>query len=170
MSGTGNSKPAKESDDEDRPARSKRARTARSSRNECTHNEGAPRVNPEEPAGLGFAQLGLPKIGRKKCNESRELEKSEAMVLQAQQLRVSLQDPLVTRFPFTRAVSMKEKVQSRLTEELTGLYMESIRAHGPGSRAAKVWDDLKTEFRNMELSADFLEALQDTEARHLIFF
>ena len=70
----------------------------------------------------------------------------------------------MTRIPYARAVSMKEKIQSRLSDELTSLYMESVRTNGPTSRAATVWDSLKTEFRNMERAADFLEALQDSEA------
>ncbi|CAE7677940.1 unnamed protein product [Symbiodinium sp. CCMP2592] len=182
FSGGGNSRhqPAKDSEDEeDKPVRAakpnKRARqSGAGGAGDSSRGEGGSRANPGESApglaglaglaGLGFSQINLQKSSKKKCNESRELERSEALVLQAQQLLVSLGEPLVTRIPYARAETMKDKIQSRLSDELTGLYMESVRTNGPTSRAATVWDNLKTEFRNMERAADFLEALQDSEA------
>ena len=48
------------------------------------------------------------------------------------------------KLSLSKAIALLEKAEGRLAEDLAGIYMESVRASGPGSRAAVVWDGLKS--------------------------
>ena len=106
-----------------------------------------------------------PKEKKKGGSDSRELEKGEALILQVQQLRCSLADSeQVQKLTLQKIRSLQEKVELRLREELVVLYQEMVRASGPSSRAAKVWEGLRDAKDMLAVAGDFVEALQDEEA------
>ncbi|CAE7247231.1 unnamed protein product [Symbiodinium sp. CCMP2592] len=107
--------------------------------------------------------LTLPRASKKRGNEVRELERSEQICLQAEHFKAALQDPN-TKLELNKVVKLKERIQQRLTDEFTTMYMDAVRTLGPECRAAKVWDNLKDSFRLVELACDFIEALADQEA------
>ena len=107
----------------------------------------------------------LPNPTKRKGNDSRELEKSEAIILQCQQMKCALEDPdQVLKLTLQKVTSLQEKVAARLTDELTAVYQEAIRATGPQGRATKVWEGLKDAQDLLGSTADFIEALHDAEA------
>ena len=113
------------------------------------------------PSGL---QVQGPK-DKKIKNEAREMEKGEAVILQVQQLRCSLEDAeQVQKLSLSKVRSLCEKVDARLSEDLIAMYLDWVRLSGHDSRPAKVWEGLKVAKETTSLAADFIEALHDEEA------
>ena len=109
-----------------------------------------------------------PKIrptGKKQGADARELDKSEAVLLQATQLLTVLQTPdTIMSVQLSKATSLLEKLRQRLTEDLIAVYSDMVRREGQESRAASVWGQLKDKVAVFESTVSFIEALHDEEA------
>eukprot|EP00435_Cladocopium_sp_Y103_P023439 s2217_g5.t1 len=97
--------------------------------------------------------------------ETRELDKSESLVLLANQLKLQVEDGRggVMQLSYSKATSLLEKLETRLSES-TALFVDMIKSQGPGCRAETVWHQLKDCKALVQAISDFLEALQDKEA------
>ncbi len=102
---------------------------------------------------------------KKIAAEARELDKSEALVLQCQQLKHQIQDPRsVMQVTIAKVSAMLEKLNSRLTEDATKVLVDIIKVEGSSSRASTVWQSLKDAHKMLSGISDFVEALHDHEA------
>ena len=118
---------------------------------------------PSGSGGLfGFGNGGKPKKGS--TVETKDLDKSEALVLQVSQMKLQLEEPRgFANLSLTKATSLLEKVDARLNDS-GKLFLELIRAQGPNCRAETVLQSLKDSKALISAIADLLEALQDGEA------
>ena len=82
--------------------------------------------------------------------EGKELDKAEALVLQAKQLQLQFEDPRNTnQVTLAKVNSIMDKLESRLADPSKS-FLEMIREQGPGCRAETVWqslDDAKGHYR-----------------------
>lgn len=147
------------SDDEAGPKKKKRAGAV------PPRNRGTPQPSEgadEKPDGGFFLRPGSCK---KVASEARELEKSEALVLQANQLKCQLQDARsIMQVNLTKVTQMLEKVNTRLTDDATKVLVEIIKKEGSNCRASVVWQSLKDAQAMLSGINDFVEALHDPEA------
>ena len=150
------------SDDEgSTPAKNKKQRTGSSRpRQPDSFASGNGNSGQDDASALNFRMAS----GRKNAGETKELDKSEALVLQATQLKHQLEDARsVMQVSLSKCSSLNEKVETRL-QEATPVFVELIRAQGPGCRAETVWQSLKDCKTMVQAISDFVEALQDKEA------
>ena len=134
-----------------------RARGAQSSQDQAAASAASGQQSESQSDGGSRFTFSMAGGGKKSAAETRELDKSETLVLQSNQLKhVSL----------TKTNSLLDKVDSRLNEstKITKSFVEMIRVQGPGCRAETVWQSLKDARSMLQAVADFLEALQDKEA------
>ncbi|CAE7837992.1 unnamed protein product, partial [Symbiodinium necroappetens] len=103
---------------------------------------------------------------KKKTAENKELEKSESVILAAQQLQASLESAeTVMTVALNKTNQLLEKIHNRLSEEeMKALYSEAVMSQGPNSRAANVWKSLQEKLALVEHAANFIEAFHDDEA------
>lgn len=105
-----------------------------------------------------------PAAKKKAGSETKELDRSEAVVLQANQLKLQLQDSnAVMQLSMQKCNQLLEKLDSRLKES-TKSFVDMIKSQGPGCRAETVWQNLKDSKALVEAIGEFVEALQDKEA------
>ncbi|CAJ1385825.1 unnamed protein product, partial [Effrenium voratum] len=84
------------------------------------------------------------RAGKVAAAESRELDKSETIILLAQQMKNALEDSRqIMGVTVSKASAMKDKVEARLSEDSTKLLSETIRREGTSCRAAVIWQNLK---------------------------
>lgn len=150
---------------------SSRSRRATAGDSKSTNANAAPSGAASEAGGSDAAsgtvfafQVG----GQSKKNaaaETRELDKSEGLVLQANQLKFQVEDSRggVMQLSLSKVTSLLEKLETRLGESTT-LFVDMIRCQGPGCRAETVWHQLKDCKTLVQTISDFIEALQDKEA------
>ena len=111
----------------------------------------------------GVAKRG--RAGKVAAAESRELDKSETIILLAQQMKNALEDSRqIMGVTVSKASAMKDKVEARLSEDSTKLLSETIRREGTSCRAAVIWQNLKDCATTLAGITDFVEALHDEEA------
>ena len=85
-----------------------------------------------------------PTSSRKTHQESRELDKIEAVILQANQMKRQMEDPrTVQQITVVKARAMLDKIDGKKTEEVSRMVLEMIRNEGNGCRASQVWDSLR---------------------------
>ena len=112
---------------------------------------------------FGFAAGGA-KQKKTSATETKDLDKSEALVLQVTQMKLQLEEPRgMSNLSLSKATSLLEKVDARLNDS-SKTFLEMIRAQGPGCRAEVVLQSLKDSKSLISAMADLLEALQDGEA------
>ena len=169
--GISNAKPSTKngSDDEDQNANKKKKR--KTNANTASGAQSSTDKAGHETASLSSGAWDFPVMtsgtsGKgKKTNEGKEMDKSEAVVLQANQLKCQVEDAKTFMMVSTSKVkSMLDKVQARLTEDQTKVLLDVIKNEGPHCRAAKVWQGLKDTLALLESLSDFVEALHDREA------
>ena len=117
-------------------------------RNSAVSNDAGPESAPSTTPALAFSLPQLPpnpKDNKRRgqghdSRASRELEKSEAITLQCQHMKWAFEDPeQVLKLSLQKVNSLLDKVESRLTDDLTAIYQEAIRTTGPQGRATKAW-------------------------------
>ena len=106
-----------------------------------------------------------PSSSKKTHQESRELDKIEAVILQANQMKRQLEDPRTfQQITVVKARAMLDKIDGKKTEEVSRMVLDMIRNEGNGCRASQVWDSLRDAKSLAEGIVEFTEALQDQEA------
>ncbi|CAE7838142.1 unnamed protein product [Symbiodinium necroappetens] len=170
--GGGNSKSSKGDDEHVSPAK-KKPRKRHTTTNPGDTGESATANTPATSA-LPLSLSSLPaltafnKESRRKGHDSRtsrELEKTEAIILQCKQLKLAFEDPeQVLELSLQKVKSLDDRVDSRLSDELTAMCQEAIRATGPLGRATMAWEGLKEAKEFLNYAGEFVEALHDAEA------
>eukprot|EP00435_Cladocopium_sp_Y103_P053714 s191_g17.t1 len=159
-------------DDKDLPAKKKRAtganRAARPKAEPSNVQLGDAASSADGTAGpsslFSFMAGGVGSKKLKSGAETKDLDKSESICLQAQQLKLQLEDSRsFTQVSLTKTSSLLEKIDGRLNES-SKTFVELIRVQGPGCRAETVLQNLKDSKAMLEGVHDLLEALQDSEA------
>ena len=106
-----------------------------------------------------------PSSARKLHQESKELDRIEAAVLQAKQLQHLLQDHRsVMQVTVAKARGMLEKLQAKDSDDVKKMMLELIKQDGPTCRAAEVMQSLQDAKNLLESIVLFVEALRDQEA------
>ena len=163
--------------DDETDAKKKKAsgsinRNKRVLRSEARKDDGSnAATSTSNDAGTSTSNDGLwglsiaPTSSRKMHQESRELDKIEAVILQANQMKRQLEDPrTVQQITVVKARAMLDKIDGKKTEEVSKMVLEMIRNDGNGCRASQVWDSLREAKSLVEGIVEFTEALQDQEA------
>lgn len=105
---------------------------------------------------------------KKNAMEARELDKAEAMILQANQLKLQVGDSqTIMSVSMSKTNTLLEKIEGRLSAESTKVFVEMIKSQGAGCRAETVWQNLKDCKNMVQKIGNFLEALHDKEATGL---
>ena len=122
--------------------------------------------NPDDKAEPSDNQILLGRGTSKKiAAEARELDKGEALVLSAKQLSLQLGDPRqLMNVTLPKINHIIEKVDARLADESTKVFLEIIKREGSQCRAADLWQSLKNTRELLSGIMEFVEALQDQEA------
>ena len=162
------------SDDENAAPAKKRKTAGRSNTRQAAADSSSSRPaatsQPSDAASSADAPAGvfswkLSGGGKKNAAESRELDKSESLILQANQLKLQLEDSRqVMSVSLNKTNALLEKLESRLTADATRSLVDMIKAQGPGCRAESVWQSLKDSKNMVSAISNFVEALQDKEA------
>ncbi|CAK9010536.1 unnamed protein product [Durusdinium trenchii] len=111
-----------------------------------------------------FSFLTPATTNKKAAQESRELDKAEALALQCNQLKLQFQDaPSVMQVTCSKVNGIMDKVDARLKDS-TEVNCETVRRDGSGCRAERVWQNLKDSKSFLEAALEMVEALHDKEA------
>ena len=123
------------------------------------------------PATEGKGGEGLwglarqPTSSKKMQQESRELDKIEAVLLQAKQLQHLLEDSrTVMQVSVKKVREMLTKIEAKRIDEINSMNLDLIKAHGPTCRASEVWENMRETKAMVEAAVEFVEALHDEEA------
>ena len=111
-----------------------------------------------------FANTRDPATRKKQATDTKELDRSEAVVLQANQLKHQIEDSdAVMQLSMSKCTQLLEKIDARLRESSKN-FVEMIKAQGPGCRAETVYQSLNQSKSLVQSITEFVEALQDKEA------
>ena len=110
------------------------------------------------------ALFTMMKASKKNGNETKDLDKSEALVLQSKQMALQMEDfKTFAQLSLAKASSLLDKIDARLAES-SKTFVEMIRLQGPGCRAELTMQSLKDGKASVQAIHDLLEAFHDSEA------
>eukprot|EP00438_Fugacium_kawagutii_P036288 Skav217409 [mRNA] locus=scaffold2674:307316:311583:+ [translate_table: standard] len=148
------------SDDDGEPGKKRRA-----GQNRNRAGKTQPEADNESENKFAMSLRSTGKARQQIVNETREMDKSETAVLQVQQLKHQIEDSrTIMQVTMAKVSQIQEKIQSRLSEDVTKIFVDIIKNEGNDCRASSVWQKVRDAEALMAGIAEFIEALHDNEA------
>lgn len=122
--------------------------------------------NGDSSSGLWSLSLEAP-VSKKMHQEAKELDKIEAVILQANQLKRQLEDSRsVGQVSIVKAArAMLSKIDAKKDDPgVSKMVLELCKKDGNQCRASQVWEGLRGARSVVEAGLQFVEALHDQEA------